>query len=942
MGAASQIAIMKDASPAKTPPRFAQVVVLLPIDRRLSETRKKGKGETLVDFSPESQVFTYGILREQAGRVKPGQVWWVPFGKSKQQGVVLRLSHEAPRDFAVKPLSEPVMDEPALTAAQLELALWLSRRYLAPLSECMRLILPPGFGARSQVMVEWTPGAPIYPDALTPAQQALLLHLRRKPMSLAELRRMDRRLASDDVLGALLKEGLLRLTDRTSGRAPKPKTQRRVRLAISPDQIDRALMHLGRGSKQAEALAWLGDHPEQEPKLSELAEIIGSSVGPIQKLAAKGWVEITDEGRVRLRLSPEQVPATVIAMRGAERYRRPLETLARAGDEPVWVGWLYAEAETNAATVRKLALAGLLELSEEEVWRDPLAGREFQAERPIQLTQDQKKAWEQISAGLDAWLPLRPAAAASPPVYLIHGVTGSGKTELYLRALQRTVDAGRQGIVLVPEISLTPQTVRRFAARFPGRVAVMHSKLSDGERFDAWRRAKRGEIDVMVGSRSALFAPFSNIGLIVVDEEHDAAYKQVRTPRYHARDAAIELARLSAAVTLLGSATPSLETYFQARRGVYTLLELPRRVRGHWSGKEKGERKTMGSKVEMLDMPPVEVVDMRAELRAGNRSMFSRALSQALRETLARGEQAILFLNRRGSASFVLCRDCGHVMHCPRCAVPLTHHRHARVLICHHCNHRQPMPTTCPKCNSRHFKEFGAGTQRLIDALKAEFPSARPLRWDRDATGGKTSHEDILQDFIDHKADVLVGTQMIAKGLDLPLVTLVGVLSADVGLFLPDFRAAERVFQVLTQVAGRAGRSARGGKVIFQTYHPSHYAINAAAHHDYAAFYRQEMPFRQEHGYPPYRRLTRLLYLDANRERCQHETERMARRLLERAEALGLDDFRLIGPAPAFFSKERGKFRWHIIFRSEDPAALLATARLTPNWRIDVDPVDTL
>ncbi len=343
----------------------------------------------------------------------------------------------------------------------------------------------------------------------------------------------------------------------------------------------------------------------------------------------------------------------------------------------------------------------------------------------------------------------------------------------------------------------------------------------------------------------------------------------------------------------------------------------------------------------MLELPPVEIIDMRDELRAGNRSMFSRKLRQALHGVIERGEQAILFLNRRGTATFVMCRDCGHVMHCPRCAIPLTHHS-GQLLICHHCNHREPMPKACPKCRSRRFKEFGAGTQRLLDAIKGEFPDARPLRWDRDTTGGKTSHEDILQDFIDHKADVLVGTQMIAKGLDLPLVTLVGVLSADVGLFLPDFRAAERAFQVLTQVAGRAGRSALGGEVIFQSYHPQHYAIVAASHHNYAAFYRQEMQFRQEQGYPPYRRLTRLLYLDAKRERCEAETGRVAEQLRRRAEALNMDDFSMIGPAPAFFSKERGKFRWHLLFRSADPAALLTGVVLTPNWRIDVDPVETL
>jgi primosomal protein N' (replication factor Y) len=350
--------------------------------------------------------------------------------------------------------------------------------------------------------------------------------------------------------------------------------------------------------------------------------------------------------------------------------------------------------------------------------------------------------------------------------------------------------------------------------------------------------------------------------------------------------------------------------------------------------REKGE-------IKMLELPPVNIVDMRAELRAGNRSMFSRTLRDALNATLDRGEQAILFLNRRGSSTFVMCRDCGEVIRCPRCKIPLTHHR-GDVLVCHHCNYRQPLPRVCPKCGSHRIKTFGAGTERVMDALRAEFPQARPLRWDRDATGGKDSHEEILQDFIDHKADVLVGTQMIAKGLDLPMVTLVGVLSADTGLFLPDFRAAERSFQILMQVAGRAGRSERGGQVIFQTYHPRHYAIVAASRHDYDAFYHTEMRFRQENGYPPYRRLIRLLYLDASRERCQQETARVAQALKDRAARLNLEAFGLIGPAPAYFSRERGKFRWHILFRAEDPAALLAGVFLDPHWRIDVDPVDVL
>lgn len=680
--------------------RYAQVAVLLPIDKRLV-TGHTGSGaesadaapETLVDFRPESQTFTYGIPPGQRGVIQPGHVVWVPFGRGQQQGVVLSLTDEPPPDVSIKPLGDLVAAEPALSLAHIELAQWLCRHYLAPLSECVRLLLPSGFGAKSKVLVEYAPGAPIHPEDLTPAQQALLLRLRKGAMLLRDLRETDRRLASDEVLGVVLKMGLARLRDQADDALPRPKTERRVQLAIPPEPIDDTLTRLGRASKQADALRWLAGHPAVEPTLSELAQEIDAGPAPIRTLAERGQVEITTERCVRLTLSPTETTAAIIALRGSEKYRPILEALRRSGDEPVWVGWLYAEANTDAATVRALAEAGVLDVLETEVWRDPLAGRRFEPDAPPALTSDQQRAWEEISAGLSVWLGEAADSIetppASPPVYLLHGVTGSGKTEIYLQALSKTIAAGRQGIILTPEISLTPQTVRRFAARFPGRVAVVHSKLSEGERYDTWRRARQGEFDVVVGSRSALFTPFPRLGLIVIDEEHDDAYKQARTPRYHARDAAIQLARLTGAVTILGSATPSLESAFQARRGAYHLQELPRRVRGH---QNPGTGSTLLQE-EMLDLPPVEIVDMREELRAGNRSMFSQALAQALRGVLDRGEQAILFLNRRGSASFVLCRDCGEVVHCPRCAIPLT--VHSGTLLCHHCNHRQPLPQAC-------------------------------------------------------------------------------------------------------------------------------------------------------------------------------------------------------------------------------------------------------
>jgi primosomal protein N' (replication factor Y) len=632
-----------------------------------------------------------------------------------------------------------------------------------------------------------------------------------------------------------------------------------------------------------------------------------------------------------------------------------------------WIGKVYAETDATLDTLRDLEAAGLVTIAEEMVWRDPLAGREFALDQPPTLTEDQERVWQRISELANQRISelanqriselanqrISESAdhspfAHSPFAILLHGVTGSGKTEIYLRAIGEVLKQGRQAVVLVPEIALTPQTIRRFAARFPGRVTVWHSELSDGERFDVWRRVRTNHpaAQVVVGARSALFLPYPNLGLIVLDEEHEPSYKQEQTPRYHTRPVATELSRITGATVLLGSATPSLETYYAARHGEIELLGLPKRILGHRAD-EKRTTNDDGSQLSLVvgqaaDLPEVTLIDMRQELRAGNRSIFSRTLATALRHVLAAGQQAILYLNRRGTASFVLCRDCGHVEACQRCAVPLTYHGAGELLLCHHCNRRYPVPTTCPDCKSKRIRYFGAGTQQLEEAVRLEFPDARPLRWDRDVTGAKGSHDAILSRFIAHEADVLIGTQMIAKGLDLPLVTLVGVIAADVGLFLPDFRAGERTFQLLTQVAGRAGRSALGGRVIVQTYHPDHYAIVAASRHDYESFYRQEIAFRREQGYPPLRRLVQLVYYHSRRDKAQAEAQRLTDQLTGEIGRLSLPDTDLIGPAPCFFSQQRGEYRWQLIVRSPDPAALLRRIPLPLGWRLDIDPVDLL
>ena len=517
------------------------------------------------------------------------------------------------------------------------------------------------------------------------------------------------------------------------------------------------------------------------------------------------------------------------------------------------MSWAEARKKTGCdkATADALLRKGLVTFQQVEVRREPISYENITPSVPLTLTADQKSAFEAIKSGLQA-----ARAGASPEVFLLHGVTGSGKTEIYLQSLAEAVRLGRRGIVLVPEIALTPQTIERFASRFPHRVAVLHSQLSLGEQFDEWRRIRNGEFDVVIGPRSAIFAPQPELGLIIIDEEHEWTYKQQdKSPHYHARDVAIKLAELTGAVVVLGSATPDVETFYQAQTGNYHLLQLPERV----------------VPSEGAPLPQVEVVDMRDELKAGNRSLFSRSLAQAINEAVANKEQVILFLNRRGGATFIQCRRCGFVLRCRRCDVALTQHIAGDILTCHQCNYKMPVPQVCPNCLSRQIKFLGVGTQKLEQEVGYTFPRARRLRWDSDVAVSRSSHEDILRKFRSREAEILIGTQMVAKGLDIPSVTLVGVISADTSLNLPDFRAGERTFQLLSQVAGRAGRGTAGGRVIIQTFSPEHYCIKAAAGHDYASFYEQEIAYRRQLHNPPFTRLALLVYSHTNDALCQRD-----------------------------------------------------------------------
>ncbi len=570
----------------------------------------------------------------------------------------------------------------------------------------------------------------------------------------------------------------------------------------------------------------------------------------------------------------------------ATAQRRVLEVLQ--GQPQMLASELVQRSQTSYSTLQSLEQLGVISIDIAAMER--VVDWDTVSDPALTLTPEQASACRLITKEIQG--QRRPV--------LIHGVTGSGKTEVYLRIISEVIAQGKQAIVLVPEIALTPQTVNRFGTRFGDRVTVLHSALSPGERFDQWWKIYRGEVDVVVGARSAVFAPTPNLGLIVLDEEHEGTYKQEEgSIRYHTRDVAIKRCALVQGQVLLGSATPALESYHQALQGNYSLVELTMRV-------------------ESRPLPHVDVVDMREQFEQGNRSMLSTPLRDALAQLGLGDEQAIILLNRRGYASFVLCRECGHVVHCPNCQVSLTYHQRDNRLHCHYCLHREILPKRCPSCASPYLRQFGVGTEQVEAVLKEEFPNLKTLRLDADTTRRKGAHARILQAFSDGRAQILVGTQMVAKGLDFPKVTLVGVLSADLGLNFPDIRAAERTFQLLTQVAGRSGRGDQPGRVIIQAYDPHHFSIRCAQNHDFLGFYRQEISFRRSLGYPPFQQLTRIL--------CSGpmvQTEEVAREIHNYLLDRGLPTSSILGPSPAPIGRIQGRYRWQLLLKSPQPLGAL-------------------
>ena len=868
--------------------------------------------------------YSYRVSAALARDVQPGCLVSAPFGERAMPGIVWSLdaSEDASVDnddhasaqldgVRLREITALLAPEPLLSESQRALAEWIAAYYWAPLGVVARMFLPPGLisSARSALRPTETAlaedtdiaDAPLTSDA---AQALALL----REQGMVERERLLEALGAERaraVTHALVERRLARLTTEIPASALQPRRERMARL----------------GAPLAQVEAWRAQARERLDAL-----LVAQPPASTSRLRGR-------------RQSPLASAAPQAPGRESERLLRQLAALdvLEQARHPWRVEELLRLTRATPGALNELVDAGLIAVEQVEARHDPLAGQVIAPTTPLPLTPTQRRALDAI---LD---PTTPVDEVGARVCLLHGVTGSGKTEVYLQALAAIIARGQRGLALVPEIALTPQAMARYAGRFPGRVALLHSELTPAERLSEWRRIRAGEVDIVLGSRSALFAPIANLGLIILDEEHESAYKQERMPSYHARDVATRLAAQTGATVVLGSATPSMESFARARSGVWRLVEMGERVGGASGGVAA---QTVGEASDIAPgLPPVTVVDLRAELRDGNTSILSETLRTALTETLRRGEQAILFLNRRGFATSVICRECGYVARCPHCDVALTFHAGEDALICHYCGRRETPPRQCPLCWSASIRYFGLGAERVETTLKKMFPAARTLRWDRDTARTRQAHEDLLRAFTERRADLLVGTQMIAKGLDLPAVTLVGVVSADVALTLPDFRASERAFQLLTQVAGRAGRGEAPGRVIVQTFNPEHFCIQAAARHDYASFSEVELNVRQQYGYPPFRRLVKLLYEHHDRYSAQIEAMALADALGHAIHLQRLPDTDIVGPAPAFMERLRGRYRWQIILRGPDPLqalrALPADA-LTPGWAIDVDPANSL
>ena len=681
------------------------------------------------------------------------------------------------------------------------------------------------------------------------------------------------------------------------------------------------LVPFGNGSRTIRGYVMeLTDTPEFDP--DRMKEILSMDMGSVpveaQLITLAAWIRENYGGTMNQALKTvlpvrqktrQKEKRTIVLAVSEEQAREQLDFFtkkhstarARLLEALLENPGLPYEAVTGklnitAAVIRAMEEMGLLEIQREQDWRNPVTAskQRDKEEKNIVLNRSQRQIADSI---------LSDFRQENYGTYLIHGVTGSGKTAVYIELIEQAVRMGRQAIVLIPEIALTYQTVMRFYQRFGQRVSILNSRMSAGERYDQFLRAKNGELDVMIGPRSALFTPFSNLGFIIIDEEHETSYKSETVPRYHAREVAIERAKMSNASVVLGSATPSVESYYKAGQGEYRLFELQERV-------------------EEKPLPVCEIIDLREELKRGNRSILSERLQELMEDRLKKQQQIMLFLNRRGISGFVSCRECGHVFKCPHCDVSLSQHNNGR-MVCHYCGYEEPTAKICPECGSKYVSGFKAGTQKIEQVVRERFPEARVLRMDFDTTRNKDGHEKILAAFANREADILIGTQMIVKGHDFPAVTLVGILAADLSLHISDFHGPERTFQLLTQAAGRAGRGQEKGQVVIQTYSPEHYSIRLAAKQDYREFYEQEMVYRRMMNYPPAGHMLVMLVSSKEQlyaEQCSCLLAKKLEQAMEKGKITGVS---LIGPADAAVAKVNDIYKKVIYFKSENYSMLV-------------------
>ena len=795
------------------------------------------------------QLFTYAVPPRLDAVVQPGVRVLAPFRRSTQEGVVVeRIDETDLSPGAIRNISDCLDEHPMFSPALLALTRWMADYYVSSWGSALFCAVPAAVRSQKQQRVQLKAGD--------------------KPSV---------RGVQKEIVALLEAEGELS-PNQLARRVGVSYTNLRPKISALREKgvVDVYVTHKPKATARTATVASLALTPDEiAAEIGRLTEEAGSSGGE----------------RVR--------PASA---KHAEILRMLLDA-----DAPIATAELTKQVRTSASLLRTLERRGFIQITQARVVRNPLSCQPVAVTKPYQLNPAQAAALAEIQNAL-ARLTSRDSVGASTEmgrILLLHGVTGSGKTEVYMQAIAQILESGKSVIVLVPEISLTPQTASRFIGRFGERVAVLHSRLSTGERYDSWHRIQKGEATIVIGPRSAVFAPVRELGLMIIDEEHSDSYKSDTAPRYHAREVAQKRSELANCALLLGSATPSLESFHRARNGAYQLLSLPTRVLDR-------------------EMPEVHLVDMRAELKGGNRTIFSALLRNAIEQRLVKREQIILFLNRRGHSTYVFCRTCGYVERCRNCSISLTFHFETKKLVCHHCGHRRDTHPACPQCSSPAIRYFGMGTEAIEQEVRKAFPAANVKRFDADSTARKNAHQQILAAFQQQEIDILIGTQMVAKGLDFPNVTLVGVIAADTALNLPDFRASEQTFSLLTQVAGRSGRAEIPGEVIVQTYMPEHYCITAAQKHDYIGFYEQEVAARGVLRYPPFSRVARLL-LRGRDEKSVIEAAHAVLDQLQHSPVGAIsnrDAVEILGPAPAPLSKIEGKFRWHFLLRSETAEAI--------------------